>query len=316
MPKISIIIPCYNSELFIDRAIKSVLSQTFSDWELLLIDDHSKDNTKKIIESYTQNDKRIKILQTKENSGGPALPKNIGVENARGKYIAFLDHDDEWLPEKLEKQLIVFENSKDEKLGIVSCGVKLINSSGKKFAVVINSNKNIFPEILVRNPIFSNSSVLIKKEVIDTIGERDIELKYSEDYDYWLRVAGAGYNFFYISEPLLKYYFHDNNVTKNIGLSKKVENMETIFQKNIEVYKKYKYLYIGYFRLGVMYFLQGNTKISRSYFLKSIKEKRGFLPSYAGYTISFTGLAGVKMINFFIFLYRIIKGKRYLILSK
>jgi len=121
MPKISIIIPCYNSEQFIDRTIKSVLCQTFSDWELLLIDDHSTDKTKDILEKYAKNDTRIKILQTKENSGGPALPKNIGIENAKGEYIAFLDHDDEWLPEKLEKQLAVFENSKDEKLGLVSC---------------------------------------------------------------------------------------------------------------------------------------------------------------------------------------------------
>lgn len=312
MPKISIIIPCYNSEQFIDRTIKSVLSQTFSDWELLLIDDHSTDKTKDILEKYAKNDTRIKILQTKENSGGPALPKNIGIENAKGEYIAFLDHDDEWLPEKLEKQLAVFKNSKDEKLGLVSCGVRLINNKNKEFATVTQKNNNIFPDILIRNPIFSNSSVLIKKEVIDIVGKRDENLKYSEDYDYWLRIAGAGYNFFYIKEPLFKYYFHENNVTKNIGLLKKIENMEIIFQKNIKTYEKYKYLHIGYFRLGVMYFLSGKKEKSRENFKESIKNKKN-IEAYIGIILTYTGFLGIKIINFFIFIYRILKGKRYLL---
>jgi glycosyltransferase involved in cell wall biosynthesis len=163
MPKISIIIPCYNSEQFIDRTIKSVLCQTFSDWELLLIDDHSTDKTKDILEKYAKNDTRIKILQTKENSGGPALPKNIGIENAKGEYIAFLDHDDEWLPEKLEKQLAVFENSKDEKLGLVSCYFYIVD---KNFLFV---SWSIFTPICAawaRGPTRRSSSGKYKYKII------------------------------------------------------------------------------------------------------------------------------------------------------
>lgn len=92
--------------------------------------------------------------------------------------------------------------------------------------------------------------------------------------------------------------------------------MEYIFNKNKDIYKKYKYLHIGYFRLGVMYFLAENLKKSRNNFINSIKINNIFIPSYFGYMLSFTGWFGIKIVNLLIFLYRIIKGKKYLILSK
>jgi len=312
MPKISVIIPAYNSSDFIERTINSVLRQTFSDWELLVINDCSTDNTAEKIKSFCQKDPRIKYLETEKNSGGSATPKNIGIKNAQGEYVAFLDHDDEWLPEKLEKQLAVFENSNIPNLGIVFCGAKLIDENKKNFAVVNYKNKkSVFPDMLIRNPIFSNSSVLLKKEIINIIGERDAKIKYSEDYDMWLRIAKEGYAFFCVEEPLFKYYFHKNNFTKYVNLAEKVDNMEYIFDKNKDVYIKYKYLHIGYFRLGVMYFLAGSPQKSRNNFLNSIKAKKTFFPSYVGYIISFTGWIGVKIINLLIFFYRIIKGKKY-----
>lgn len=131
MPKVSIIIPAYNSSRFLKRAIGSILAQTFRDWELLIVDDCSKDSTPLIVEEYSKFDKRVKLFKTDHNSGGFAIPKNIGIENSKGKYIAFLDHDDEWFPEKLEKQLSVFENSRDEKLGLVSCYINFIDSKKK-----------------------------------------------------------------------------------------------------------------------------------------------------------------------------------------
>ncbi len=314
-PKVSIITPTYNSSLFIKRTVESVRAQTFTDWEYLIVDDHSTDNTTELIGEFIRQDPRIKLLQTSQNSGGPATPKNVGVERAVGQYIAFLDHDDEWLPEKLAKQLKAFEESKDEKLCIVSCGANLINDKGNCFSIYNPINEKVaIPEILLRNPIYSNSSVLMKSEVAYAVGKRDERMKYSEDWDMWIRVMSLGYNITFINEPLFNYYFHENNITK---ASKdkliKVKDAEYVFQKHYDLYSKYNYVHVGYFRLGIMYFLGGDTKTSRSNFKKSIKTKKLFLPAYIGWALSFLDVVGVSIINFLIFLYRIFKGRTYLI---
>ncbi|MGB9592367.1 MAG: glycosyltransferase family 2 protein, partial [Candidatus Kryptoniota bacterium] len=105
----SVIIPTYNRADLLPRAIRSVLAQTFTDFELIVVDDGSIDNTREVVDKFTHLDARVKYIW-EPNSGRPAVPKNKGIENASGEYIAFLDHDDEWLPAKLEKQLILFNN--------------------------------------------------------------------------------------------------------------------------------------------------------------------------------------------------------------
>lgn len=315
MPKISIIIPTYNSSRFIKRTIGSVLTQTFRDWELIIVDDCSKDNTELAVREFAKFDKRIKFFKTNENSGGPATPKNLGVEKAEGEYVAFLDHDDEWFPEKLEKQLRVFQNSKDDNLGLVSCGANLINKKKKKFGVYNPKNIKIgFPEILLRNPIYSNSSVLIKKKVIDIVGERDEKMRYSEDWDMWIRICKNNFKINFIDKPLFNYHFHDSNVTKATKDKLiKVRDAEYVFNKHHELYEKYDYVHIGWFRLGIMYFLGGDKKKSRECFLSSLKIKKNFVPAKIGYFLTFLGRLGITKINFFIFLYRLAHGRTYLI---
>lgn len=315
MPKISIIIPTYNSSRFIKRTIGSVLAQTFRDWELIIVDDCSKDSTELAVREFTKFDKRIKFLKTPENSGGPATPKNIGIENAVGEYVAFLDHDDEWFPEKLEKQLHVFQNTKDENLGLVSCGANLINKKNKRFSIYNPKNIKVdFPEILLRNPIYSNSSVLIKKSVIDKVGERDYNMKYSEDWDMWIRICKNGFKIQFIDKPLFNYHFHDTNVTKATkDKLLKVRDAEYVFNKHQDLYKKYNYIHVGWFRLGVMYFMGGDKIKSRECFKKSIEFNGSFLPAKVGYYLSFLGNLGIHIINILIFLYRLGHGRTYLI---
>src|ERR1035437_7682203 len=150
--KISIIIPTYNCEKFIERAIESVLNQTFQDFEIIVVDDLSKDNTVSVVKDLQKKDSRIKLIELDKNSGGPALPKNKGFEVSTGEFVAYLDQDDEWLPNKLSEQVNVFTNSQNKNLGLVSCGAFLINDAGKCFSVYKPTNKKIFPEILLRNP--------------------------------------------------------------------------------------------------------------------------------------------------------------------
>lgn len=314
MPKVSIITPTYNSNKFIERTIKSVIKQTFTDWEYIIVDDCSNDNTRELISNYVKKDNRIKLIKTETNSGGPAIPKNVAMKKVTGEYVAFLDHDDEWLPEKLEKQIKIFENSKDKKLGLVSCGANLLNNKGKCFSIYTPPKKILFPEILIRNPIYSNSSVLIKKEVIDITGPRDENMKYSEDWEMWIRILKNDYNFESINKPLFNYYFHDLSASKATNNKiVKVKDVEYVINKHFDLYEKYNYQHIGYFRLGIMYFLAGEISQSRTNFKKSIKNKRYFIPGYAGYILSFLGNIGVAIINILIFIYRITNGRVYLI---
>lgn len=314
--KVTIILPAYNGEKYIKRAIESVLNQTYEDFEVIVVDDFSKDNTIQIVKELQKGDSRIKLLCLEENSGGPAHPKNKGFEISCGEYIAYLDQDDEWLPNKLQEQIEMFANSSKKNLGLVSCGADLIDNNGKCFSVFTPvKNEDTFPEILLRNPIYSNSSVMIKSEVIDVVGKRDENMKYSEDLDMWIRISRAGYDIDYIYKSLFRYYFHDDNVTKTSGGSVKVKDMEYILLKHQDLYLKYNYVHIGLFRLGVMYFLGGDSKKSRQCFIDSMKINRVFVPSYFGYIFSLLGIVGVKIINFLIFIYRLFHGKKYLLLS-
>ena len=99
---VTIVTPCYNSQQTILQTIESVIKQTYPNWEMLIVDDCSTDGTADIVKRYENIDSRIKYFKTELNSGSPSLPRNIGIDNAQGKYIAFLDADDIWLPNKLE----------------------------------------------------------------------------------------------------------------------------------------------------------------------------------------------------------------------
>ena len=100
LPLVSIIAPCYNAASFISQAIESVLAQLFGNWEMLIVDDCSSDDSLVIIQKYAEQDSRIRYLKTDEPSGSPTLPRNKGIKEAKGRYIAFLDSDDMWLPNK------------------------------------------------------------------------------------------------------------------------------------------------------------------------------------------------------------------------
>jgi glycosyltransferase involved in cell wall biosynthesis len=311
MSKVSIIIPAYNGEKFLPRSIGSVLAQTFADWELIIVDDGSTDGTKKVIEDFVKKDPRISYYYEK-NSGGPARPKNFAMQYAKGEYIAYLDQDDEWMPEKLKKQIRIFEKDENKKIGLVTCDVLLAKENGVVFGKYNNPDiKSLFPDLLTRSFIYSNSSVIVQRDVVEKVGERDERLKQTEDWDMWIRIAWAGYDFGFVREPLLKYYFHDINTTKVIGYPIRAKNAETIFNKHQAIYKKYNFFYFGFFRLGVMFFLADDVKKARNYFVQSIRQKKYFVPAYIGYAVSFTGRCGDYIVQALIFLYRILHGKKY-----
>jgi glycosyltransferase involved in cell wall biosynthesis len=214
---ISVIIPTYNRANLIEKAIKSVLKQTYQDFEIIIVDDGSTDNTEEIIRGFK--DKRVKYIKKYKMNRGISVARNIGIKIARGKYIAFLDSDDEWFPEKLNKQIKILQDGSPE-LGVVYSISCYIDESGKNINKLRNSKKvegYIYEDLLGKNYVGTPSTVLIRKECFHQVGLFDDLLNAQEDWDMWIRIAKY-YRFALIKIPLVKYRLHSNQLSKNLGV--------------------------------------------------------------------------------------------------
>ncbi|XOB40746.1 MAG: glycosyltransferase family 2 protein [Candidatus Nealsonbacteria bacterium] len=292
LKKISVIIPSYNSGKFLNGAIESVVKQTYKNLEII-INDGSTDNTEEVLKGF--NNKRIKYIRLKENSGGSAVPRNAGLKATKGKYIAFLDSDDEWLPEKLEKQLDLFKKSVfGKQLGFVACHAIIIKDDKRFIHKIPNYRGNIIEEILSSCFVFSASSVLLKREVI--ISERfDKNFKFAPDWDTWIRIARE-YDFDFVSEPLFKYYIHKNNFMRSLKGLSKVRGLKYILEKYQEVYKKHPRVHSVRLRdLGTAYLLNGDLKTARKSFIRAITTPL-YLRSCINFIVSLFGYSLYKKI--------------------
>ncbi len=190
-PEVSIILPIHNGEKFLRNAILSVQNQTYKNWELIVINDESTDNSENIIEEFRISDHRIKVFQRPKS--GIAKSLNFGLKKAIGQFIARIDSDDLWLPAKLEFQIRHFQSNKN--LYLLGTSVELIDEEGllltrqKSFnALKFLSGREIKLKLL-RNNLFCHSSVVFRIEMVNLIGYYDENFKNSEDYEYWIRAA-------------------------------------------------------------------------------------------------------------------------------
>ena len=184
---ISVITPCYNAQIYIAQAIESVLSQTYPYWELLIVDDCSTDGSAEIILSYVKRDSRIKYFKTDYPSGSPALPRNIGIENAKGEYVAFLDSDDLWLPDKLGEQISFLERNRYD---FVYSDYEKMSWDGVRSKRIIRASKISTYKNTLRSCDIPCLTVLLRKDIIQNIRFKDV---CKEDYLFWLEILKAGY---------------------------------------------------------------------------------------------------------------------------
>ncbi|MEI6296920.1 MAG: glycosyltransferase family 2 protein [bacterium] len=230
--KVSVIIPTYNRAGTIKRAVKSVLVQDVKEIEIIICDDNSTDNTKEIVDNFIKKDSRVKFIKSEKNSGLPAVPRNKGAKIAKGEWLAFLDSDDEWLPDKLEKQLTLVE--KEKTLAICTNAYKIKPNGEKTIFHTNHQNNRINFKKELRDNWIINSSVLVKKNVFDSCGgfSEEKELKAMEDYNLWLKIL-TNTNFTYIDEPLLNYYDNPNQSIRGISIDSYKNNIS----RKIEVFK-------------------------------------------------------------------------------
>lgn len=233
MPKISVLMPVYNTkEEFLREAIESILSQTFHDFELIIVDNGSIEKTGNILKSYT--DKRIKLYRLEENQG-PAFARNYAVENAKGEFIIFHDSDDISFPERFEKQLQYFD--KHSEVGCLGAEAKMVQDGVAKLRKnEFRSNEEIEAYLLLAGNVFVQSTVMIRRELLDKNCIRyNTDYVPAEDYKFWIDIIGKT-KFAILSDVLLLYHFHVDNISstrkieqdKNTCLIRK-ENLEHLY---------------------------------------------------------------------------------------
>ncbi len=206
---VSIITPSYNASKFIEETINSVLMQTYTNWELIIVDDSSVDNSVEIIESYLKNDVRIKLIQLEKNIGA-AEARNIGLRMAKGRYIAFLDSDDIWMPQKLEKQLRFMQK---KAIAFSFTAYQQMSADGKILKKSINAPPFITYNGYLKNTIIGCLTVIINRDLTGSFEMPNI--KSSHDMALWLEIMKRGFVAYGINETLAKYRIVNTSNTAN-----------------------------------------------------------------------------------------------------
>ena len=208
-PLVSIIVPCYNMEKYIADTMMSVKRQTFPNWELLVVDDVSTDKTVTIIESYGKEDSRIHWF-VKEKHTGIAASRNQAIGVAKGRFFAFLDADDVWHLEKLERQL---EFMLEHKVGFSYSSYDLIDETGKPLEKVIKTAGTLTYNDFLRNTIIGCSTVMIDTDIVGRVTVPDFRT--SEDTATWLDILKQGFKAYAIEESLTSYRIREKSASSN-----------------------------------------------------------------------------------------------------
>lgn len=205
---VSIIMPVYNAERFIAESIESIIIQTYEDWELILVDDCSKDRSYEVIKKYLVDD-RIKYFKLEENSGA-AVSRNTALEKAKGRYIAFLDSDDIWDREKLQKQLNFM---RDKNVGFTFTEYSLMDESGVSLNKVMKVHDVVDYKYLLGNTIIGCSTVIIDRSIIGDV--RMPLIRSRQDGATWLKILKERNLAYGLDECLTKYRIVQNSISRN-----------------------------------------------------------------------------------------------------
>ncbi len=265
-PLVSVVIPAFNSAEFIIEAINSVLEQTYQPIEIIIVDDGSQDNTVELIKSTFKNDVRL----FRQQNSGPSASRNHGVRESSGKYVAFLDADDIWLPDKIANQLAVMEDNPD--IGLLCGNMIDFNEGGRDAQSHFEKNgldENFFgDELYITNPFqkiyqknfISTPTVVLRRSILEKTELFPLEFRFSEDYLFWLDLARID-NVAYQPEVYTLRRKHKTNLTNDIAINVLIrptfldhinkKHGEYLKEQGIDIRVRYSkaWFEIGYFRL-------------------------------------------------------------------
>ncbi|HFH9945987.1 TPA: glycosyltransferase family 2 protein [Streptococcus suis] len=286
-PLISVIIPNFNRQHLIQRAIESVNQQTYPNLEIIVVDDKSTDQSVPIIQDLQKQQDNLSLFVVEENSGANAC-RNLGVEKAKGKYLAFLDSDDYFLPTKLEKQVRMLQERPEVGFVVTGFGAKAVHTLPE----------GIIPlkETIKQNNLGGFSTLMVRKELFQQVGGLDLQLLSCQDWDLFLKLlqVSQGYK---LAEDLVAYEVQEDSISKNSTkviqgyqiVSKKArainQTLQALPEKDLLAYQEY-YLAMRYFKLG-------QIKETRQQLWKSLQIKPRFVP-FLYWTCSLFGYSALK----------------------
>lgn len=212
MPTVSINLCCYNSERFLAATLDSIVAQTYRDWELVIINDGSRDATEEIVKRYIA--QGWPIHYHSQTNAGLGASRNKALELSKGKFVALIDHDDLWTPDKLERQIPLFANPR---VGLVYSGADVIGPDGRILRPYMPQDRmfrgNVLNELFLLD-FLACSTAVMRRSVIDEVGPFRPELAITEEYELWFRIAEK-YEFDFVADPLMKWRLHATNATWN-----------------------------------------------------------------------------------------------------
>ena len=255
-PSVSIIMPTYNAASYIAETIESVLAQSFTDFELVVINDCSKDNTVEIVQAFAKRDQRIRLIDLPVNKGAPAGPRNIGIKESRGKWIAFLDSDDIWHPAKLDRQIALLN-----KTGTSFCSTRMINFIDSSTLHLDDSNSDEYQWIGFYDQLIKaripTSSVVVEKALIEKhLFNESMAFKAREDLDCWLHCHEEIGRSIKITAPMLGYRIIPGQIS---GQKWKM------FHRHLHVLKQYRFKNGRQMRLSAWFFTISHFVLSIYY---------------------------------------------------
>jgi glycosyltransferase involved in cell wall biosynthesis len=294
-PRVSVVIPAWNAARTLPETLDSVFAQTFTDLEVIVVDDGSTDRTPEVLAAYGD---RIRVLH-KVNEGRPSTTRNLGLKAARGELLALLDADDRWHPEKVAKQVALFDHN--PRLGLVYTAATIIDASGRTIKVnpcSAQARGQIHGLLATRN-IMVGSSAMVRARAVVEAGYYDESLTSAENWDLWIRIARS-WEVDFVPEPLTYYRVHGGNRSAAVDLRQR--NIFRILAKHHDPNDRSKegrrlrreaYFNVYYAVLGMSYFerlemRQARAALARAFVLKprrdvarllglSLLGRRGFL---------------------------------------
>ena len=227
----SVVVPCYNVENNIIPTLTSLTNQTFKDFEIILVNDGSKDGTLNILKSYPAKVKKVVVDQQNKGLGGA---RNSGVKASSGKYIALLDGDDIWEPEKLS---VIYNYLKGKDIDLICHNEFMVDARNKLLRKNYYGPYVEYEDILFKGNCLSPSAVTVKKEVFDRVGlfNEDRKMFGLDDYDMWLRMAFARIQFVYVNDFLGNYVIHGTNMSRAFSFFKIEEKIILLYSLKVEM---------------------------------------------------------------------------------
>jgi glycosyltransferase involved in cell wall biosynthesis len=292
MARVSVIIPTHNRARFLGAAISSVLNQTYTDFELVVVDDGSRDETVEVVGKF--HDDRLRLIRHPEPKGGAAA-RNTGIRNSTAAYVAFLDDDDEWYPEKLRLQVELLDRS-PAGTGVIYAGFEKFESgSGRIVERRMPSQRgNLRESLLVANPVAGTSTVLVRRECLEAVGGFDEELTSFQDFDLWLRLS-AHCEFDFVPQVLYKYRLHSVQIWTNLdALFKGVERIISKHGQHRGVRRRFAAHCV---RLGREYTLAGEPGKARRVLRRAMTLRPANARSYVYYLASYFGMKGFQLLS-------------------